>query len=689
MILPLSNTAAETRTKTRQNHYQQNHFRIGVKGRKDDDASNDLLVRIAAGADHAERDDRDRPQGRPLADVGTVSSVRRVPPCCSFQEQPALAWRPGFDKIKRFIKESMMSKSRVILVGTGGRSVMWRDSAALNYPDSAELVGLCDINPGRLELAQKQLKEKGLAKPVPLFPPDQFEARIRELKATLVIVTSRDSTHDHFIVRALDSGCDVITEKPMTIDAPRCQAIVDAVKRSGRQVRVTFNYRYAPPRRQVKELLQSGVIGKVLSVEFKWLLDTSHGADYFRRWHRNKENSGGLMVHKATHHFDLVNWWVNSVPEKVAAFGSRLFYTPEQALRYGLANRGERCCECEESFRCPVYFDIKGNAGLRDLYFDQEKHDGYKRDQCVFSSRIDIEDTMNVIVEYRNKVRMSYVLTAFSPWEGYHVVFNGTKGRLEHICRESAYVNGDGRTPGELLKEGTTINVMPHFTRGYFVPVEEGKGGHGGGDVRLMDDLFLQQKGPDPLGLRADFRGGAYSILTGIAANLSMKEGRVVNVAELVSGVPEPDYPPTPAWDEPIVIPEFIRAFEVSPVQPMEGPIAAAPLPASTQGWKRTKVAGGFLNLRSTLEKEKGVVYTKAEFFSESGGEQVFGVGSDGPIKVWLNGVEAGVYPDFTNPAGPDKARIPVTLKKGANEVMVALDNRGGNVWGLYARFSA
>lgn len=448
-----------------------------------------------------------------------------------------------------------MGMKRTILVGVGGRSRMWRNAAAFQYPQSAALVGLCDHNPGRLALAQRELREKGMSGDMPVFPPEAFEARIRELGACQVIVTSRDSTHADFIVRALQAGCDVITEKPMTIDAPSCRAICEAVARTGRQVRVTFNYRYAPPRRQVKELIQSGVIGRPLSVEFKWLLDTSHGADYFRRWHRNKANSGGLLVHKATHHFDLVNWWISSVPARVAAFGARLFYRPEQAQRYGLANRGERCSDCPESGRCPVFLDIKGNARLRALYFDQEGYDGYQRDQCVFSDRIDIEDTMNVIVEYRSGVRMSYALTAFSPWEGYHVVINGTKGRIEHIARESSYVNGDGRVPGAMIKEATSINVMPHFGTGYFVPIEEGKGGHGGGDTRLMDDLFADDPGPDPLGLRADYRSGAYSILTGIAGNVSMRENRVVGVEELVPGVPEPDYPPAPAWDDPIVLP--------------------------------------------------------------------------------------------------------------------------------------
>ena len=103
----------------------------------------------------------------------------------------------------------------------------------------------------------------------------------------------------------------------MTTTPEKAQRILDACKRNGRHVRVTFNYRYSPPRTQVKDLLMNGDIGDVLSVDFTWLLNTVHGADYFRRWHSHKAISGGLMVHKATHHFDLVNWWLGAQPESV------------------------------------------------------------------------------------------------------------------------------------------------------------------------------------------------------------------------------------------------------------------------------------------------------------------------------------------------------------------------------------
>ena len=441
---------------------------------------------------------------------------------------------------------------RVIQVGTGGRGEAYCNAAAFGFPGVVELVGLCDVNAGRIGEYQKALRAKGLE--VPGFAPDRFEAMIRERKANLVVVTSRDSTHDGYVIRALKAGCNVICEKPMTTDEKKCQAILDTIKKTGRQVRVTFNLRYSPVRMQVKELLQAGAIGKILSVEFRWLLNIRHGADYFRRWHRNKANSGGLMVHKATHHFDAVNWWIGSVPKTVSATGTRQFYTPEQADRYGLARRGVRCHGCPESGRCPFFMDLAANAHLKSLYMDQESYDGYFRDRCVFSPEIDIEDTMNLAVEYRSGIRMSYSLNAFTPWEGYEIAFNGTRGRLEHTARELSTAFGDGSIPGEV--DGISIRVWPHFEPTYAVKPADSSGSHGGGDTRLMEDLFRPDPPPDPLGLRADYRAGAWSILTGIAANISMRERRVVEVDSLVSGLPLPDYPPTPAWDEPIPVPE-------------------------------------------------------------------------------------------------------------------------------------
>lgn len=267
------------------------------------------------------------------------------------------------------------------------------------------------------------------------------------------------------------------------------------------------------------------------------------------------------MVHKATHHFDLVNWWLSTVPDTVYAAGHRNFYVPKTAQRCGLTNRAERCLICPETANCPFFLDLKQDyewlsQGLRRMYLDCEKYDGYFRDQCVFSDKIDIEDSMNVTVSYASGAKMSYSLNAFSPWEGYVVVFNGTKGRIEHKCEETVYINGDGTVPGELKKEGIWTKVYPHWSPAYSVDVWQGEGSHGGGDKILLQDLFSSNPPKDKFMRAADYRAGAWSILTGIAANRSMLENRAVRIADLVNSLELPDYPPMPTDNEPIPLPK-------------------------------------------------------------------------------------------------------------------------------------
>jgi predicted dehydrogenase len=428
--------------------------------------------------------------------------------------------------------------------------MMFTDAFIKYFKDHAKLLAISDINQGRLALAEKSLKPT--FGDIPCYKAEDFDKMLKTHRPDCVIVTTIDRAHDEYICRSLEAVCDVITEKPMTIDEKKCQRIIDTVKKTGKKVRVTFNYRYSPPRSQVKELLLSGVIGKILSVTFQWVLDTNHGADYFRRWHRNKSNSGGLMVHKATHHFDLINWWLGTVPETVFARGARVFYNAKQAERYGLAGRATRCRDCKLGHKCNYYLDMSSIDVIKELYLDNEQYDGYLRDKCVFSDEIDIEDTMNLVVTYKSGAFMSYSLVAFSSWEGYRVEFTGTKGRLEHYCQEASYINGDGSIPGELKPEGTSIRIFPQFQTPYTVPIHRGEGGHGGGDIVMLHDIFMPNAQPDPLRRSADYVQGAYSILTGIAANKSMATNAMIYVDQLVKGLPDPNFLPMPGQNESI-----------------------------------------------------------------------------------------------------------------------------------------
>jgi predicted dehydrogenase len=304
----------------------------------------------------------------------------------------------------------------------------------------------------------------------------------------------------------------------MVTDDAQCRRVLEAEKRTGRRLVVTFNYRYAPKHVKIKELLLAGEIGPVSSVDFSWYLDTRHGADYFRRWHRLRAQGGSLWVHKATHHFDLMNWWLGAEPQVVSAVQSLNNYGKKGPFRH------THCRPCPHKAECPFYWDIHKSPNLVDLYVGPEKVDGYHRDGCVFREDVDIPDTMNAVVRYANGVNMSYSLNTFMPVEGYRLAFNGPKGRLE--------VRDYERQPWDPGEE-TEMYLIRNFGRREKVEIPRPEGGHGGGDDRLRDLIFRNPSVPEYMRL-PDSRAGAMSCLTGVAALRSGDLGRPVKISELL-----------------------------------------------------------------------------------------------------------------------------------------------------------
>jgi predicted dehydrogenase len=408
---------------------------------------------------------------------------------------------------------SAQTRKRYAIVGTGHRATtMWGRPIAADYSDVVEFVGLCDLNPLRAEAAKKLMNVS-----CPTFT--NLDEMLTKAKPDLLMVTTVDAFHSECIQAAMARGIQVATEKPMTIDEKQCQGVLDAEKRSGKPLIVTFNYRYAPKHRMIKEIVASGEIGKVTSVDFSWYLDTSHGADYFRRWHRLRERSGSLWVHKASHHFDLVNWWIDAEPVEVQAFGNLQFYGKNGPFRH------TNCRPCPHKSKCEYHFDVMKDPTLVQLYVNTESADGYHRDGCVFKEDINIFDTMNAVVRYTNGAQMSYSTNTFMPIEGFRVAINGTKGRLE--VRDYERQRWD---PGE----ETEMHIIRNFGERKKVEIKTSEGlAHGGGDVVLRDLVFRNITVPDHMKLPTS-RAGAMSCLTGIAARHSIDEHRPVKISELI-----------------------------------------------------------------------------------------------------------------------------------------------------------
>jgi predicted dehydrogenase len=397
------------------------------------------------------------------------------------------------------------------IVGAGGRALhMFAQPIAAELQEHAKLIGICDPNPVRARIMSETCGG------VPTYK--DFDAMIAAGKPDAVIITTPDSLHDEYIIRALEAGCDAVSEKPMTTDAAKCRAILEAEERTGQQVIVTFNCRFIPYVARIRELIAEGTIGPIQSVTLEWSLDRVHGADYFRRWHRQMKNSGGLLVHKSTHHFDMVNWWLDDEPESVYANGALLYYGSNGE------NSGERCSSCAHASECDHYYDIGASDFTRTYYQEAEQHDGYYRDQCVFGEDVDIYDTMSLNVKYRGGTLLTYSLNAYSPYEGWKATFVGTRGRIEaQDYHSGAHVHDPLRSIQIYNQKGeqTTVQVAHSIHD------------HGGGDKRLRRMLFARDIA-DPLGQQAGSRAGAMSLLIGAAANQSIAEHRPIRIQDLL-----------------------------------------------------------------------------------------------------------------------------------------------------------
>jgi predicted dehydrogenase len=429
----------------------------------------------------------------------------------------------------------MRERKRFAIVGTGARAGMYVESLTQTYRQENELVALCDLSQTRMDWHNRHITALGLP-PLPTYRAGQFDQMIAETRPDVVIVTTIDATHHTYIVRAMELGCDVITEKPMTNEAPKIHAIFDAIERTGKSLRVTFNYRYAPAYTRLRQLVMEGVVGRPLAVDFSWMLDTSHGADYFRRWHREKQNSGGLLVHKATHHFDLVNWWIESYPKEVFAMGNLLFYGRENAEARGEHYPYERYTGVPEAKDDPFALFLDEKEAFRGLYLAAEGETGYLRDRNVFGEPITIEDTMNVTARYRSGALLSYCLIAYCPWEGLRVAITGTKGRIElEVVENINHLTGDGQTvtASKTAFRSASIRAYPMFGQPYEVAIPVSAGDHGGADPVMLEQLFSATPPPDPYNRAASHLDGAASILMGIAGNESMRTNQMIRVDDL------------------------------------------------------------------------------------------------------------------------------------------------------------
>jgi predicted dehydrogenase len=399
---------------------------------------------------------------------------------------------------------------------------MFARPLAEDFAHAAVLAAMCDPNPLRLTAAAAEL-----AVDVPTFT--DFDRMMRQIDPDGVIVAGRDCTHAQYVIAAVRAGKRAISEKPLCTTAEQCRQILAAVAESEGTCLVTHNCRYGAAEEAIREVIRSGRIGQPRFIQFDETLDRCHGADYFRRWHGSKANSGGLLIHKASHHFDVLNWWAGARPEWVSAQGALRFYGANGPFH------NTRCRGCGHAGECDFHADMFGRELYRKLYLEAEAADGYFRDGCVFDPAIDIEDQMGVLIRYEGGLEVSYTLVAYSPYESQRIVIEGTEGRLEYLSRtNTGWVVDSKPLPGieEIATEKLQLYLPAEGARE--LPIERPDGGHGGADPRLRAEFFGRDWDAAPTEQMASVDEAVQAVLVGAAANESMATGRPVAVQGLL-----------------------------------------------------------------------------------------------------------------------------------------------------------
>lgn len=419
-----------------------------------------------------------------------------------------------------------MKKQRLALVGASIRSAAFVRALLRNYSDNHEIVGVFDIDPAKNRGFQEYA---GIT--VPAF--DDFDLMCDQLHPDRLLITTVDAFHEKYVVAGLDRGIGVVSEKPLCIDAAQCRKILAAHRRNPDVfAAVTHNARYMPVTVTLKELLDRRIIGRILGMEYRELLDHHHGASYFRRWNSRRRFSNGLQLHKCSHHFDKMNYLLASHAIEVTASGGLSAYGAAAPHEFS----GERCSGCDHRERCPhsVYFDRPDGTNPNYLGFFKYRIDpaAYTPDQCIFSPEIDIEDHFTAGIKFANGVYCSYSLCAFSSYEGEYITLEGELGRLETKSVYYRSKDDHGQVHDDQVVREESIRLFRFGSlEAEDIPVRIFSGGHGGADPKIFAQLFGSDAEHREL---PTLEEGIQAVLTGAAVVEAMQTGRKIAVQELL-----------------------------------------------------------------------------------------------------------------------------------------------------------
>ncbi len=427
----------------------------------------------------------------------------------------------------------------VSILGCGSRG---REAYGNNFyllPDKFKIACLCDINPKQIEIAKSAW---GVADENCFLSPEEF---LKEKRSDALVIATQDRDHVDMCIRALELGYDVLLEKPITPIKEDLYRLLDAQKKYGGKVVVCHVLRYAPAFVKIKELLDSGVIGKTVCIDWIEQVAYWHIAHSFVRgnWHSEQQTSPMILA-KCCHDLDLLQYYAESKCETVFSFGDVVFFNRENQPK----GASDRCQTCKYKDEC-VYSAERLYVAKREFDFDRieplpkDKDDARKQGwpfnvvdlsrpittesirnayensdygKCVFACDNDVVDYQTVSMKFANGIVANLTMTGFTQFPGRKMTFHGTLGEIE-MDEENDYIRVSRYGKGtEML---SVKQLMRDAVKEDF--------GHGGGDVMLVRDFYNALCGNE---LETTLERSVESHLMGLAAEESRKTGEACKV---------------------------------------------------------------------------------------------------------------------------------------------------------------
>ncbi len=426
-----------------------------------------------------------------------------------------------------------MKQLQCVLVGAGNRGCSY-SNYALMRPENLKIIAVVEPNDLRRQEAQVRY---GIQ---PAMAFSSLETFIREnICCDFVINATMDELHYETAVPLIEAGYNLLLEKPITAKKEELLDLQARAERKQVQVFICHVLRYTPFFKAVKEIIDRGGIGTIMTMEMDEHVWIAHFIDSYVRgkWRSEKDCGSGFLLAKSCHDTDLICWLNNKTkPVQVVSFGSRSLFIPENAPK----GATEYCYQCPHNDTC-LYSAQKIHLELDSLGFQtwagmgkpidtitkEEKAEYLKHNvygKCAYNAGGDIADRQSLIVSFENGSIANFTMVGGTSKPGRKLHICGTHGEIEGNLEEGKFIyRSFDRTPGNFIHADTVVDVNEQI-----VSNDEYQG-HAGGDYAIMNDLVHWLNGDRISGSITSLADSVNSHLVVYAAEESRKTGQAVS----------------------------------------------------------------------------------------------------------------------------------------------------------------